>query len=144
MRWLRYAVGLWYAATFALAAVGWWSLGKHIWRRPWLWGLLLVAAFTLVHTVYWTNLRMRAPLVPVIALWAAVGLAAAVGRMAGRAEVRLEEPASEWLPAPLKPSDVMLDPWTDLPAPPPGAVVTVTAGPPVLPDAPDLPSDERP
>ena len=51
------------------------------WKRlaqTWLWGLLLVLSFTAVHTVYWTNMRMRAPLMPVVALAAA----AAVGRIA--------------------------------------------------------------
>jgi hypothetical protein len=38
---------------------------------PWLPGLWLLASFTLVHSVYWSNLRMRAPLVPVVAVLAA-------------------------------------------------------------------------
>ena len=40
----------------------------------WLWGLLLVACLTAVHTFYWTDMRMRAPLMPVVALAAAGGL----------------------------------------------------------------------
>ena len=36
--------------------------------------LLLILNFTLVHLVYWSNMRMRAPLVPLIALIAARGL----------------------------------------------------------------------
>lgn len=57
------------------------------WKRlaqTWLWGLLLVLSFTAVHTVYWTNMRMRAPLMPVVALAAA----AAVGRIAGNVSCR--------------------------------------------------------
>ena len=45
---------------------------------PWLWGALLAATFTAVHAVYWTDMRMRAPLVPFVSLVAAAG-AAAIG-----------------------------------------------------------------
>ena len=72
-RGLRYAVGLWYGGVFLLAVAGLRTLGSQVWRPPWLWGLLLVVAFSAAHTVYWTNLRMRAPLMPVVCLLAAVG-----------------------------------------------------------------------
>jgi hypothetical protein len=36
--------------------------------------MLLIAAFTLVHLVFWTDMRMRAPIVPAIALLASRGL----------------------------------------------------------------------
>jgi hypothetical protein len=42
---------------------------------PWLWGFLLVACLLASHTVYWTDMRMRAPIMPVVALVAAAGLA---------------------------------------------------------------------
>jgi len=51
---------------------------------------------------------------------------------------------SEPLPTPLEQSDVMLDPWTDLPAPRSTAVLRATPGPPVLPDLADLPPDAEP
>ncbi len=41
---------------------------------PWLWGLLLVLCLSAVHAVYWTDMRMRAPVMPVVALAAAAGL----------------------------------------------------------------------
>ena len=41
---------------------------------PWLMGLLLAASFTAVHTVFWTDLRMRAPVAPLVALLAAAGI----------------------------------------------------------------------
>jgi hypothetical protein len=47
--------------------------------RHWTPLLLLLVAFSLVHTVYWSNVRMRAPLVPAIALLAATGWTRAVG-----------------------------------------------------------------
>ena len=72
-RGLRYAVAVWYTAQFALAIVGAWSLGRKWLASPWVWSLLLVATFTAVHTVYWTDMRMRTPLVGVVCLLAAVG-----------------------------------------------------------------------
>lgn len=70
----RYAVGLWYLAVFGLALAGVHSLGCRLCRPPWRWGLLLCLAFTAMHAVYWSNLRMRAPLMPVVCLVAAVGV----------------------------------------------------------------------
>ena len=62
-----------------------------------------------------------------------------VGRL--RVEVRVEDASLDLLSAPLQTSDVMLDPWTDLPAPQPSAVLSVTTAPPLFPDAPELPAD---
>lgn len=70
---VRYAVGLWYASVFLLAAIGVFSLGKRLLRSPWVWGLLLCLSFTAVHALYWSNLRMRAPLMPVVCMAAALG-----------------------------------------------------------------------
>lgn len=72
---LRYLVAAWYVALYGVALVGVVSLGRALYCGPWLWGLTLLAAFTLVHAVYWSNLRMRAPLMPVLALLAAAGCA---------------------------------------------------------------------
>jgi hypothetical protein len=70
--WLLLLIGLGYAIEFAAAMVG---VTVILCRRDARWrpALLLVVAFTLVHLVYWSNVRMRAPLVPVIALVASVG-----------------------------------------------------------------------
>ena len=35
---------------------------------PWLWGLLLVGCLMASHAVYWTDMRMRAPIMPAAAL----------------------------------------------------------------------------
>jgi hypothetical protein len=69
----RYAVGMWYLVEYAVAALGAWLVGRRWQRSPWLWCLLLAFTFTLVHAFFWTDMRMRAPLVGVIALAAAVG-----------------------------------------------------------------------
>lgn len=65
-----------------------------------------------------------------------------VGRF--RVEVRVEETALQVLPAPLESTDVMLDPWTDLPTPQAKVVFQAAPGSPVLPDPPDLPTDAQP
>jgi len=70
----RYAVGVWYLAVFGLALAGAQALGYRLCRPPWCWGLLLCLAFTAMHAVYWSNLRMRAPLMPVVCLAAAAGV----------------------------------------------------------------------
>ncbi len=84
-RWLRWGVGLWYVVELALAVFG----AAVVWQAArrgevniigWLAMLLLVACFAAVHAVYWTDMRMRAPLMPAVALAAAMGL----GRLAGR------------------------------------------------------------
>jgi len=72
-RLLRYAVAAWYSAVLLAAGVGLWTLGRDAFRPPWLWGVLLCAAFTAVHLLYWSNLRMRAPLMPFVCLAAAAG-----------------------------------------------------------------------
>jgi hypothetical protein len=43
----------------------------ELWRWPRIAAPLVVAGLTLVHSVFWTDLRMRAPIVPAIALIAA-------------------------------------------------------------------------
>jgi hypothetical protein len=71
----RYAVGVWNVGIFALALVGVGALRMRVLRTPWLWGIALCFAFTVVHSLYWSNLRMRAPMVPVLVLLATAGIA---------------------------------------------------------------------
>jgi 4-amino-4-deoxy-L-arabinose transferase-like glycosyltransferase len=73
MRLQRYAVGIWYGGIFLLVVMGTFALRRDLLGRPYLWGLLLCLCFILVHAFYWSNLRMRAPLMPVICLLAAGG-----------------------------------------------------------------------
>jgi 4-amino-4-deoxy-L-arabinose transferase-like glycosyltransferase len=74
-RLLRYGTAAWYVGVYLLAAVGVWRLRWRLLTQPWVWGVLLCFAFTAVHTLYWCNLRMRAPLMPFVALVAAAGVA---------------------------------------------------------------------
>ncbi len=43
-------------------------------RNKWLPALAMIITFSVVHSLYWSNARMRAPLIPVIAILAAYGL----------------------------------------------------------------------
>ena len=74
-RLLRYAVAGWYCGVYLLAAVGIWRLRWQLFRPPWVWGALLCVVFTGVHTFYWSNLRMRAPLMPFVVCVAGAALA---------------------------------------------------------------------
>ena len=44
----------------------------------------MAACLTAIHTLYWSNLRMRAPLMPVVALAASAGAAWIAARRLGR------------------------------------------------------------
>jgi 4-amino-4-deoxy-L-arabinose transferase-like glycosyltransferase len=86
---LRYLVGLWYLVELALAVIGLVALSRgarqgETWRATWLWGILLAACFTAIHALYWSNVRMRAPLMPVVALAASAGAASIGARLLGR------------------------------------------------------------
>ena len=71
---LRYLTAAWYLAMYALVIAGCVRLHGELLRSPWLWSVMLCAIFTGVHTLYWCNLRMRAPLMPIVAVIAAAGL----------------------------------------------------------------------
>jgi hypothetical protein len=45
------------------------------WDDRWALSLILILNFTLVHLLYWSNMRMRAPIVPLIAVVASRGVA---------------------------------------------------------------------
>lgn len=78
-------VSIFYGFFFVLAALGvivFWRSERQgqsatnpivvVWRSL-LW---LIVAFVIVHAVYWTDTRMRAPVVPAMALFAALGMRA--------------------------------------------------------------------
>jgi hypothetical protein len=69
----RWAVGFWYLGIFLLALFAAFCLKWRLLQTPWLWGVLLCISLTTVHSVYWTDLRMRAPAIPVLCVAAAWG-----------------------------------------------------------------------
>ncbi|QDT15971.1 ArnT family glycosyltransferase [Alienimonas californiensis] len=85
------AVGGWNVVVFLLAAAG----AVRVWRSDrwaaWRPVLLMVVSVTAVHAVYWSNARMRGPIVPAIAVLAAAG--ACGKRLRGEGETTETEPA---------------------------------------------------
>ncbi|MCX7427993.1 MAG: glycosyltransferase family 39 protein [Planctomycetia bacterium] len=75
-RLLRRGVAGWYLVEFVAAGMGLWVIcrKKEDLCGVWPWGALLIACLTAVHAFYWSDMRMRAPLVVVIALAATSGI----------------------------------------------------------------------
>jgi 4-amino-4-deoxy-L-arabinose transferase-like glycosyltransferase len=65
------AIGIFYSLQFLCALIGF--CRRATWRWTWVLLSLLLVSVTAVHAFYWTDLRMRAPLMPAIALLAAAG-----------------------------------------------------------------------
>ena len=65
-----WAIGGWYFAWFVLAVAGGWRLLPSSRWRGWLPGLLLIVSLTAIHAVFWSNMRMRSPAMPVVYLLA--------------------------------------------------------------------------
>ncbi|MCR9292526.1 MAG: hypothetical protein NXI32_07395 [bacterium] len=64
-------IGLWYAAWFIVAICFVWRRRRDLFARAgWAPGLTLLFALTMVHAVYWSNMRMRAPMMSVVYLLA--------------------------------------------------------------------------
>ena len=92
----RYGVGLWYAIELPLAALG---LAGWIRRRSGTeysvlsaaYLLLLAGSFTAVHALYWTDLRMRSPLMPGVALAATAGVAWLTGVVERRKSLEMNK-----------------------------------------------------
>jgi 4-amino-4-deoxy-L-arabinose transferase-like glycosyltransferase len=78
-------------ATFAWALPLWVALGlglvrRSLWHWPRIATPMIVLGLSLVHAVFWTDLRMRAPIVPAIALIAAGAGLPRVGAARARTE----------------------------------------------------------
>lgn len=67
--WLRLATAVWTAPLWVAVALG--LTARPVWAWPRAAAPLTVLTLTLVHSLYWTDLRMRAPAVPALALIAA-------------------------------------------------------------------------
>ncbi len=63
------AVGAWYGCTtlvFAIATIGSLLRNQRFFDPRWFPAVALVVGLVGVHLVYWSNMRMRAPLIPVV------------------------------------------------------------------------------
>jgi hypothetical protein len=65
-------LGIYYAATSIAALVGLYKLLRIpcVKRAMWIPALSLTLSLCAVHSVYWSNMRMRAPVIPVVSLLA--------------------------------------------------------------------------
>ncbi|REJ86801.1 MAG: phospholipid carrier-dependent glycosyltransferase [Planctomycetota bacterium] len=86
---LRWAIGAFYAVVLLSAAGGLvrWLRLRDARLTPLV---LLIASFTLVHLFYWSNVRMRAPVMPAVAVLAAslIGRCTGLRSIARRHETR--------------------------------------------------------
>lgn len=73
----RVAITAYYLFVYTLAAIGIITSFRNGQQR-FLWpALSLLLALSLIHTLYWSNLRMRAPAIPLIAVCASIAIAEA-------------------------------------------------------------------
>ena len=86
--WTVAAVGIYCCCLFAAMLVGCFRLGRDFLTETWWPVLALFLTLTLVHTVYWSNIRMRAPAIPAIALLASAAIPVRPRRTEGSIEVR--------------------------------------------------------
>jgi 4-amino-4-deoxy-L-arabinose transferase-like glycosyltransferase len=70
---VRLAIGAYYSGMFLAVLVGAARKPRGDWLA-WQPVLVLIVSFTAVHALYWADMRMRAPLVPAVALLATAGL----------------------------------------------------------------------
>lgn len=82
----RLAITFWNFALFGLALMGLLEVQRGRAASKWAPALLLVLALTAAHFFYWTDLRMRAPAMPAVALFAAAGWAWLAARQAKSAQ----------------------------------------------------------
>jgi 4-amino-4-deoxy-L-arabinose transferase-like glycosyltransferase len=71
---LRLAVGSWYLTLFAVVFLFSVRQSNKWLATPMLLGIVMILAFSCVHAVYWSDMRMRAPLMPTLYLAAALAL----------------------------------------------------------------------
>jgi 4-amino-4-deoxy-L-arabinose transferase-like glycosyltransferase len=70
---IRYGIGVWYFLVGGGLVIGLWSVRRDLRSTRHMPTLLLVFAFVGLHTFYWSNMRMRAPLMPALSVLVAIG-----------------------------------------------------------------------
>lgn len=68
------AVAGFYCLLYLAVLIGLWRIGSGVRRYSWWPVWTLVISLTLVHAIYWSNLRMRAPAIPALAILASASL----------------------------------------------------------------------
>ena len=76
---VQLAVGCWYVGWFLLAVWGAVRIGRA-WLSPtWLAPVALLLTLTGIHAIYWSNMRMRSPLMPIVYVVAGLSLSGLAG-----------------------------------------------------------------
>ncbi|MEY4565031.1 MAG: hypothetical protein RLY14_1 [Planctomycetota bacterium] len=70
----KWLICVWYIGLYVVALLGAYKLGAANKSFPWFVGWLLVLSVTMVHAVYWSNMRMRSPALPMLYLLTGWGL----------------------------------------------------------------------
>lgn len=79
--WLLMLVGIYSCCLYVAMFVGCFRLRRCLFTSSWLPVLALFVTLSAVHAIYWSNIRMRAPAIPAIALLAACAIPPLRGRM---------------------------------------------------------------
>jgi 4-amino-4-deoxy-L-arabinose transferase-like glycosyltransferase len=79
----RIGIGIWYGIEYLAAILGLTVLLRHLRAHPaevafWLPILTLILSISLVHSVFWSNMRMRSVCMPAIAILATLALPATI------------------------------------------------------------------
>ncbi len=69
---VRWICAMWTTPLWVMAGIA--LCSRSSWRWPMITTIAVAAGLAAVHTVYWTDIRMRAPIVPTLAILAANGL----------------------------------------------------------------------
>jgi hypothetical protein len=69
-----WAIGVFYSVLLVLVFIGIWRLGRSLVTPRWAAAAALWVSIASVHTIYWTDMRMRAPAVPVLSILAAASI----------------------------------------------------------------------
>ena len=75
MRVMRWSIGAWYVAFYLLLCAAATRHRRRLHRWPWLSLSLVVICFAAAHVTYWSNLRMRGPVMPALYLLASTAFA---------------------------------------------------------------------
>ncbi|MFO1065168.1 MAG: hypothetical protein U0892_14990 [Pirellulales bacterium] len=91
---VRWSIGIWYSLWFIAATVGLLRMLRRRALQQWTVPLALVLSLTAVHAVYWSNMRMRAPLMPVVYVIGSYGILSSVSRRRAGRELDASQPAN--------------------------------------------------
>ena len=71
---VRTLVGVWYAAIFVMMLLCVLLLGRRLFKAPLAWPLIVCVIISGIHLFFWSNMRMRAPVMPCICVFASLGM----------------------------------------------------------------------